>query len=43
VLAFGILSFSAIPVMHGIGVTVATGTALSLIFGAMLNGRKARR
>ena len=36
VLAFGILSFSGIPVMHGIGMTVAIGTALSLVFGALL-------
>jgi len=42
VLAFGLLSLSAIPVMHGIGMTVAIGTALSLVFGAMLTRQGAQ-
>lgn len=33
---FGILSLSGIPVLHDIGVTVAVGTLLSLIFAAIL-------
>src|SRR6185312_599291 len=33
---FGILSFSGIPVLHDIGVTVAIGTLLSLVFAAVL-------
>ena len=33
---FGILSFSAIPVLRGIGGTVAVGAFLSLVFGALL-------
>ena len=35
---FGILSFSPIPVLHGIGGTVAIGAFLSLVFGAVLIG-----
>jgi predicted exporter len=35
VIGFGILSFSAIPVLHGIGSTVAVGTLLSLVFAAL--------
>jgi len=34
---FGILSFSGIPVLHDIGITVACGTFLSLIFSAILS------
>jgi predicted exporter len=37
VIGFGILSFSRFPVLHGIGVTVAIGAFLSLLFGAILN------
>lgn len=37
VIGFGILSFSAIPVLHGIGLTVAIGAGLSLLFGAVLS------
>jgi predicted exporter len=33
---FGILSLSGIPVLHDIGVTVAIGTLLSLVFAAIL-------
>ena len=36
VIGFGILSFSGIPVLHGIGGTVAIGAVLSLLFAAML-------
>jgi predicted exporter len=36
VIGFGILSFSRVPVLHGIGTTVAIGTVLSLIFSAVL-------
>jgi predicted exporter len=39
VIGFGILSFSAIPVLHGIGLTVAIGACLSLLFGAILSVR----
>jgi predicted exporter len=41
VIGFGILSFSSIPVLHGIGLTVAIGACLSLLFGAILSGRRA--
>ena len=40
VIGFGILSFSGIPVLHGIGLTVAVGACLSLLFAAVLSGRK---
>jgi predicted exporter len=40
VIGFGILSFSAIPVLHGIGLTVAIGACLSLLFGAILSARR---
>jgi predicted exporter len=36
VIGFGMLSFSHIPVLHGIGMTVAIGAILSLIFSAIL-------
>ena len=39
VIGFGILSFSAIPVLHGIGLTVAIGACLSLLFGAILSAQ----
>ncbi len=39
VIGFGILSFSAIPVLRGIGLTVAVGACLSLLFGAVLSTR----
>lgn len=35
--AYGLMSFSHIPVLHDIGMTVAIGTFLSLIFGAVLS------
>ena len=37
VCGYGILSSSGIPVLHDIGVTVAIGTLLSLIFAAALS------
>ena len=39
VIGFGVLSFSAIPVLHGIGLTVAIGACLSLLFGAIFSAR----
>jgi len=39
VLGFGVLSLSGIPVLFGIGSTVAIGTALSLVAGAILMAR----
>ncbi|HWK44508.1 MAG TPA: hypothetical protein VNT30_07295 [Stellaceae bacterium] len=36
VIGFGVLSASRIPVLHGIGITVALGTVLSLVFSAIL-------
>jgi predicted exporter len=41
VAAYGLLSFSRIPVLHDIGLTVATGTFISLICGAVLSTPKA--
>ena len=35
--AYGILSLSGIPVLHDIGMTVAIGTFLSMLFAAMLS------
>jgi predicted exporter len=32
VIGFGVLSFSSIPVLNGIGMTVGIGAVLSLIF-----------
>ncbi len=40
VAAYGLLAFSRIPVLHDIGLTVALGTFLSLICGAVLSTRK---
>jgi predicted exporter len=40
VIGFGILSFSTIPVLHGIGLTVAIGAWLSLLFGAVLSANR---
>ena len=36
VIGFGILSFARLPVLHGIGMTVALGAFLSLVFSAIL-------
>ena len=41
VIGFGILAFSGFPVLHGIGVTVAIGALLCLLFGATLNASEA--
>jgi predicted exporter len=38
--AYGLMSLSAIPVLHDIGKTVATGTFLSLLFAAALSARR---
>ena len=35
VIGFGTLSFSRIPVLHGIGLTVALGAVLCLVFAAL--------
>jgi len=35
--AYGLMSFSRIPVLHDIGMTVAIGTFLSLFFGAAIS------
>jgi predicted exporter len=40
VAAYGLLSFSRIPVLHDIGLTVALGTFLSLLCGAVLSTQK---
>ncbi|MBB5373930.1 MMPL family transporter [Acidocella aromatica] len=37
VAAYGLMALSRIPVLHDIGVTVATGTFLSLVCGAVLS------
>jgi predicted exporter len=42
VAAYGLLSFSRIPVLHDIGLTVATGTFLSLICGALFSTQAAK-
>jgi predicted exporter len=42
-IGFGVLAFSTIPVLHGIGLTVAIGAGLSLLFGAVLSGRRTHR
>lgn len=43
VASFGLLSLSAIPVLHAIGSTVAAGAFLTLAFSAALAGRAAPR
>ena len=40
--AYGLMSLSSIPVLHDIGKTVAIGTFLSLLFGAVLSTGRAR-
>lgn len=40
VIGFGMLSFSRIPVLHGIGMTVAIGAILSLLFSAILTAHR---
>jgi predicted exporter len=39
VIGFGLLAFSKVPVLHDIGMTVATGTILALAFSAILGRR----
>ena len=39
VIGFGVLGFSRIPVLNGIGTTVAVGAMLSLVFAAILSVR----
>ena len=39
VIGFGLLAFSKVPVLHDIGMTVATGTILTLAFSAILGRR----
>ena len=43
VIGFGILGFSATPVLRGIGTTVAAGAALCLVFGAVLSSWRVAR
>jgi predicted exporter len=38
VIGFGVLSFARLPVLHGIGKTVAIGAFLSLVFAAVVAG-----
>jgi len=40
VIGFGVLTLSRIPVLHGIGMTVAIGAMLSLVFSAILSVSK---
>jgi predicted exporter len=42
VASFGLLSLSAIPVLHAIGSTVAAGAFLTLVFSAALAAPPAR-
>jgi predicted exporter len=39
-IGFGLLAFSKVPVLHGIGSTVAIGAVLSLVFSAILIKRE---
>lgn len=41
VIGFGILSFARLPVLHGIGATVAIGAFLSLVLAAVATGARA--
>ena len=40
VLGFGVLAFSQVPVLHDLGSMVAPGTALALVFAALLSPRE---
>jgi predicted exporter len=40
VLAFGLLAFSKVPVLHALGATVAMGAIMALVFSAILMGRR---
>jgi predicted exporter len=39
VVAFGVLAFSSVPVLHDLGETVAPGALLALIYAALLAPR----
>jgi predicted exporter len=39
VIGFGLLSFSHVPVLEALGVTVAPGTFLALLFSAVMTSR----
>jgi predicted exporter len=39
VIAFGLLSFSQVPVLEALGMTVAPGAFLALVFSALLTSR----
>jgi predicted exporter len=39
VIGFGVLAVSSVPVLHALGSTVAPGTALALLFAALLSPR----
>jgi predicted exporter len=39
IIGFGILSFARLPVLHGIGMTVAIGAFLSLVFAAIVTSQ----
>jgi predicted exporter len=41
VIGFGLLSFSGVPVLEDLGMTVAPGTLLALLFAAVLTPRRA--
>jgi predicted exporter len=43
VIGFGVLSFARLPVLHGIGATVAIGAFLSLVFAAIVAAHGASR
>lgn len=40
VIGFGVLAFSTVPVLHAIGLTVAIGAVLALVFSAILARRE---
>ena len=40
IIAFGMLAFSGVPLLTAIGVTVAIGAFLSLLFSAVLMGKR---
>lgn len=42
VIGFGLLGFSQVPVLHGIGATVGPGAVLALVYAAVFAGRPSR-
>jgi predicted exporter len=42
VIGFGVLAFSHLPILHAMGVTVAPGAILALVFSALLASREVR-